>query len=103
MIKRLSIFITVCCILSSSNKLAAQEKYGPNDTITVYATYLDDSTLIPTGVLPDAYCFGKMPRWMREKMKAWTRLRNAVYVTYPYALKAGKIINEINASLVGVT
>jgi hypothetical protein len=40
---------------------------------------------------------------MREKMKQWTRLRNAVYVTYPYAKEAGKIIKEINASLVGVT
>lgn len=100
MIKRLAILMIVCCIL---NKLAAQQKYGPNDTITVYATYLDDSTLIPTSVLPDAYCIGKMPRWMREQKKAWTRLRNAVYVTYPYALQAGKIINEINASLEGVT
>jgi hypothetical protein len=33
----------------------------------------------------------------------WTRLRNAVYVTYPYAKTAGKIMNEINAKLVGVS
>lgn len=39
---------------------------------------------------------------MREKLKEWTRLRNAVYVTYPYAKEAGRIISEINASLVGV-
>lgn len=84
-------------------KLQAQQKYGPNDTITVYATYLNDSTLIPTGVLPDAVCIGRMPHWLREKQKAWTRLRNAVYVTYPYAVQAGRIINEINASLVGIT
>jgi hypothetical protein len=88
---------------SFSNKLAAQQKYGPNDTITVYATYLDDSTLVPTGVLPEAYCYGKMPKWMHEKLKEWTRLRNAVYVTYPYAMEAGRIISEINGSLAGVT
>jgi hypothetical protein len=40
---------------------------------------------------------------MREKLKEWTRLRNAVYVTYPYAKEAGRIISEINASLAGVT
>jgi hypothetical protein len=88
---------------SGFQKLAAQQKFGPNDTITVYATYINDSTIIPTSVLPDALCIGRMPHWMREKMKAWTRLRNAVYVTYPYALQAGKIINEINVSLTGVT
>jgi hypothetical protein len=35
-------------------------------------------------------------------MKAWSRLRNAVYVTYPYAKEAGITINQINASLKGV-
>jgi hypothetical protein len=33
----------------------------------------------------------------------WTRLRNAVFVTYPYALKAGAVMNDINAKLVNVT
>jgi hypothetical protein len=38
----------------------------------------------------------------RLQRKEWTRLRNAVYVTYPYAKAASKIMNEINAKLVGV-
>ena len=99
-------FISIClifCFACCCNNAGAQQTFGKNDTITVYATYLNDSTIIPTGVLPDATCIGHMPRWMREKMKQWTRLRNAVYVTYPYAKEAGKIIKEINASLVGVT
>ena len=102
MIRLITIFLVICAA-AFSNKVAAQQKFGPNDTITVYATYLNDSTIIPTGVLPDAVCIGKMPRWMRQKMKEWTRLRNAVYVTYPYAKEAGKIIREINVSLTGVT
>ena len=36
---------------------------------------------------------------MRDKMKQWTRLRNAVYVTYPYAKRAGAIMNDINRQL----
>ena len=32
-------------------------------------------------------------------MEEWTKLRNAVYVTYPYARKAGIILNEINGRL----
>ncbi|UAY53710.1 DUF4294 domain-containing protein [Ferruginibacter albus] len=34
---------------------------------------------------------------------AWTRLRNAVYVTYPYARRAGIVINDINKNLAGIT
>jgi hypothetical protein len=100
--RALACLLVLCTVLFSAS-LKAQQQYGPNDTITVYATYINDSTIIPTGVLPDAWCYGKMPRWMRDKMKKWTRLRNAVYVTYPYAKEAGKVISEINASLVGVT
>jgi hypothetical protein len=33
----------------------------------------------------------------------WTRLRNAVYVTYPYAKRAGSVLNDINQQLTGVT
>jgi hypothetical protein len=33
----------------------------------------------------------------------WTRLRNAVYVTYPYAKAASRIMNDINTRLVNVT
>ena len=77
--------------------------YGARDTLIVYGTVMPDGSIVPTGVLPDAYCYAKMPRWMVEKMKEWTRLRNAVYVCYPYAKEAGKIINEVNAKLAGVT
>ena len=81
----------------------AQQQLGVNDTLEVYATRMADGSLVPTSILPDAYCNGKMPQWMQDKIKEWTRLRNAVYVTYPYAKEAGKIINEVNAKLAGVT
>jgi hypothetical protein len=32
---------------------------------------------------------------------AWTRLRNAVYVTYPYAKRASIILNDVNAHIAG--
>lgn len=72
---------------------------GPNDTITVYATLMPDGTWVPTSALPDVEVLAKMPKWMREQQKKWSRLRNAVYVTYPYAITASKVINEINAKL----
>jgi hypothetical protein len=36
---------------------------------------------------------------MKERLEKWTRLRNAVYVTYPYAKKAGNVMNEITAKI----
>ena len=38
-------------------------------------------------------------RYTHAQMAArmeWTRLRNAIYVTYPYAKRSGIIINDIN-------
>lgn len=94
--------ILALLLFGALQKGFSQTVYGPNDTIVVFATYLDDSTLVPTSVLPDATCIGKMPGWMAEKIRKWTRLRNAVYVTYPYAKEAGRVINEINISLAGI-
>jgi len=76
--------------------------YGPNDTIVVYATVMPDGTLVPTVTLPMVECVGKMPRWMAKQNKKMTRLRNAVYVTYPYAREASRIINYINRRTMGM-
>ena len=35
-------------------------------------------------------------------VKEWNRLRNAVYVTYPYARTAGHLMNDINAHIVKI-
>lgn len=96
------VFIFIVANLLSFSVGAQNPVYGKNDTITVYATLMPDGTLVPTSALPDVECVGKMPKWMKKQMKQWTRLRNAVYVTYPYAREAGKVINEINASLAGI-
>ncbi len=76
---------------------------GVNDTIYVYLTLLDDGTTwVPTSALPDVEVLAKMPKWMAKERKKWSRLRNAVYVTYPYSIAASKVINDINARLQGV-
>jgi hypothetical protein len=38
------------------------------------------------------------PKHLLKKRQEWTRLRNAIYVTYPYARRAGAIMNDINAA-----
>ena len=75
---------------------------GPNDTIQVPAQIYRDSELIPTQMLEWAWVSAPYPKHLAAKRKEWTRLRNAVYVTYPYARRAGYIINDINSKLAGI-
>ncbi len=73
-------------------------RYGPNDTILVpYIVYEGDTMIYRE--LEMVYVFGQMSEAQKEKYRKWTRLRNAVYVTYPYAKKASYVFNEINFNL----
>jgi hypothetical protein len=71
---------------------------GPNDTIPVPAL-VRDGEMIPGGNLAWVYVSVPYPKELLKKKQEWTRLRNAVYVTYPYARKAAFIINDINLHL----
>lgn len=75
---------------------------GPNDTIPVPAI-IAGNQLIPSGNMEWLWVTAPYPKHLLKKRQEWTRLRNAIYVTYPYARKAGGIINEINNKLAGVT
>jgi hypothetical protein len=81
----------------------AKAQRGPYDTIRVHAYVDEHGDTIPEGWLEPFELYGKMSDRMKQAWAEWTRLRNAVYVTYPYAKAAGKVMNEINAKLVNVT
>ncbi|MBS1626768.1 MAG: DUF4294 domain-containing protein [Bacteroidetes bacterium] len=72
------------------------------DTVKVYAYVTVEGDTIPMSYLPDVEVFAKLTARQKQYWAEWTRLRNAVYVTYPYAKTASKIMNEINARLVNV-
>lgn len=76
---------------------------GPNDTIPVPAQLYQNIEIVPSQTLEWIWVTAKYPKHLLEKRKEWTRLRNAVYVTYPYARKAGAIINDINNKLAGIS
>ena len=76
----------------------AQSSTGTNDTLVVpYIIYEGDTMTYRQ--LDMVYVFGKMSREQKRAFQKWTRLRNAVYITYPYAKKAGRIINDVNLNL----
>ncbi len=84
-------------------KSHAQNGHGNNDTIKVDACIEANGDTIPCSWLPTVYLFTKESKEGKRARLEWTRLRNAVYVTYPYAIAASKVMNEINAQLVNVT
>jgi hypothetical protein len=87
--------ILLISIVSSAN---AQWKSGQHDTLWVpYIVYECDTMTYK--VMDQVNVFGKMTDEQRAHLKKWTRLRNAVYVTYPYAKKASYIINDVVRNL----
>jgi hypothetical protein len=82
-------------------KVAAQK--GIYDTLRVEAFVTPEGDTIPSAWLPTVEVKSKMTAALKNQWQEWTRLRNAVYVTYPYALRASVIINMVNSQLANVT
>jgi Domain of unknown function (DUF4294) len=90
-----------------SNELALQymkqqrKKWGPNDTIVVPAVFYQNE-IINYKEMEMVWISKLPPDKLAKYIEEWTRLRNAVYVTYPYARIAGGTINDINTNLTSV-
>ena len=79
---------------------SAQTHFGLNDTVLVGAVIYEGDTL-EAKVLAGVYVYSYSAN-LSAKAK-WTRLRNAVYVTYPYARRAAVIFNDINKKITGLS
>ncbi len=77
----------------------SQSRYGVNDTIISPAVVYEGDT-IEAKILAGVYVWTKGDAKARAK---WTRLRNAVYVTYPYARRAGMVFNDIEKHIADKT
>ncbi|MGN6437721.1 MAG: DUF4294 domain-containing protein [Agriterribacter sp.] len=92
-----ALFVVLCGLLFFV-KANSQTQYGPNDTIVVQAIVYNGDTMSYKELSP-VYVYLELTRAQRRALKEWTRLRNAVYVTYPYAKRAGIVFNDIQAHL----
>lgn len=81
----------------------AQNGKGIYDTIKVGACIEANGDTIPCSWLDPVQVRSRLYGKWKKQYAEWTRLRNAVYVTYPYAISASKVMNDINAKLVNVT
>mgnify|MGYP003348697340 CR=1 FL=1 len=73
-----------------------------NDTLRSQAIVYQGDT-IPLTILEYVYVYSQLTAAQKQARAAYDRLRNAVYVTYPYARKAGIILNDINKNLENIS
>jgi hypothetical protein len=87
-------FIGIC--------LYASAQYGIRDTLLHEAVIYRGDT-IEAKTLENLYIYAAMTEEQRKARAKYDRLRNAVYVTYPYARRAGIILNDINQKISSVS
>jgi len=90
--------ISLALAMALATGAQAQWRPGPNDTLYVPFVVVEGDTMTYRE-MEMVHVFAPMTEARREAYRRWTRLRNAVYVTYPYARKAGAVFNEINSHL----
>ena len=95
----LSILFVCSTNLSAQNTNA---QYGINDTLLHEAVIYNGDT-IEAKTLENVYFFSRLTQAQSNARAQYNRLRNAVYVTYPYARRAGSVMNEINTKLAVIT
>jgi hypothetical protein len=96
--------ILICFACFSGLKSKAQNNSNDTirDNIRVEAFITPEGDTIPQSWLPTVEVTARQTALWKNYWKNWTRLRNAVYVTYPYAKTAGKLITDVNNQLAGV-
>ena len=91
----------IIIFLFANNHVVAQAQYGTNDTLVHEAIVYNGDT-IELKTLGSVYFYSKLTEAQRNAAAKYNRLRNAVYVTYPYARKAGIVMNEMNLKLASI-
>lgn len=94
---KITLFFTVlmCAFLYRNDAIAQSAQEGG---MHVRAVIVGTDTL-PSITLQIFEITEKLPRKLRKQRERWTRLRNAVYVTYPYAKSAARILKDVNGHL----
>lgn len=95
---RLFFFSLTLLILGCGFSQKADAQYGPFDTLRHEAIVYNGDT-IELKTLDNLNFYSHLTEAQRRAYAKYNRLRNAVYVTYPYARQAGIVLNEMNDKL----
>lgn len=97
------LFIFAFFVLGSvQGQDTAHSRYGPHDTLVVPSIFYDGE-YIPYSEMEMVFISNVSAEKMAQILQEYNRLRNAVFVTYPYATKAAVVINDVNSHLQSVT
>lgn len=96
------LLIPILLVLCSLHSNHVMGQTASNDTLLVGAVVYNGDTL-EAKTLADVAVVGYLSARQQSANAKWTRLRNAVYVTYPYARRAGAVLNDINLKLANIT
>lgn len=88
----------MCCGSALAQTDGAPQRFGPNDTIYSMAI-IYEGELMPYKELENVYISNLPPDKLAKVLEKYNRLRNAVYVTYPFARTAGVTLNDVAAQL----
>lgn len=97
-------FIKICVVILSGmfTQTGAIAQAGVNDTLITFAVVYNGDT-IEAKTLDNIAFFSRFDESKMSDKAKYNRLRNAVYVTYPYARRAGAVMNDINHHLINIT
>lgn len=95
----LKLLLFIALSIAINPRLLAQR--SSNDTIRTFAVIYEGDTIEAKTLDPLLLKTWYTAAQVRANAK-WTRLRNAIYVTYPFAKRAGKVINELNVRLTDI-
>jgi len=98
--KQILLYSTLFLAIFLSGNFASAQS-GSKDTLTAQAVVYNGDTL-EAKTLENLYFYSKLNEAQLSARAKYNRLRNAVYVTYPYARRAGAVMNDINAKLTGI-
>lgn len=94
--------IIMLLVIFTISKNAVHAQTGIYDTLKTYAVVYDGDT-IEAKTLLNVDILSRIANANKEMRAKMTRLRNAIIVTYPYAMRSGLILNEMNVALAGIT
>lgn len=97
-----SVLLFSCFAAKNAGAQSAESKWGPNDTIIVSAIIYNGVSM-PYKELDMVYISNLPPDKLAKYLENYNRLRNAVYVTYPYARTAGVTLNDVNTHLASIS
>jgi Domain of unknown function (DUF4294) len=92
------LFLTVSYTSFSQTKAKLLGNVGVNDTLFSAVIIVGNDTM-PYAELEGVQIYAKLTAAQLSQQAKYNRLRNAVYVTYPYAYRAGALMNDINANI----